>query len=154
MTHVICHVSDVRCQVSGVTCHVSHVTSNFQTRRARELKFERRFTSSHLSLVICHVSCVTCHMSQVMCQVSHFIYIFFYFFWTKWRSYVVEGRPRLVFTINGNNRDQKLTTCHWTSFGSSVSFLFVFQPVLGMWPLFSSKITPLRLPPYKIQKIK
>ena len=53
------------CDISCVTGHVSHVTSNFQTVRARELIFRRRFTSLHLSPVICYMSHVTCHMSCV-----------------------------------------------------------------------------------------
>ena len=44
---------------------ISSAHSHGQTVRARELKFETRFTTPNLSCVMCHVYRVTCHMSNV-----------------------------------------------------------------------------------------
>ena len=69
MSCVKCHMSGVRCHISGVTCYISHVTCNSQAVKAREMKFEIRFTFYHMSTVTCHVSRVTFDVS--------------YFFW-RW----------------------------------------------------------------------
>ena len=57
-----------------------------QTIKAKELKF---WEKGHLlPSVTCQMSCVTFRKSHVTCNMS---IVMFCFFWTKWRSYSVEG---------------------------------------------------------------
>ena len=110
----MCHVSCVTCHMSYVKCQVSHVTSNFQTVRARQVKFWEKGhllppVICHVSCVMCHMSCVTCHvshvschMSRVTCHVSGVTCNYYYLFFlqsgeaSRWRICYQWGLPHLV----------------------------------------------------------
>ena len=105
----VCHMKHVSCQVSGVTCQVSHVTSNFQTVRAKELKFREKVNL--LPPVTFHMLHVTSHMSHIT------ILVFFLCFLTKWWSYLVEG----LFSAGPTHTEVAMSIC-------VVVFLFLSSP--------------------------
>ena len=81
---------------------------SFCTESSNRKSWETAILKEYSPPTMCHMPCVKCNLSCVTCQMSHvtffvFFFILLFLFFTKWRSYLLEGLlstglPHLVFS--------------------------------------------------------
>ena len=107
-----------------VTFQVLHVTCNFQTVRARKLKYWKKV---HLSYVMRHMSCLTFPVSHMPCHVSLDLF-FFYKGDSTWK--VLGGKSTVkklfFFALIWKITNQLDMTSHFCP--HFISFLGPFRP--------------------------
>ena len=108
-------------KISSKYLHSQNVT-------AKDLKFERRFTSPQFSRVMSQMSSVTYQLSHVTCHI--FLLIFFFFNIgeaSRWRVCYQQGLPRLVFLNSLLSLVMATSTISSPSNGSSSIFIIFHQ---------------------------